>query len=815
MIKRNNIISIIIITYNKSYELDLVLSSIVNQNYDLKRIEIVIVDDGSNDNTPAVIDKYIIELNIRYIKNMHCGIRGALRNKGASLSHGERIIFLDSDMICSPNLIEAHDRLTYNNVKNVSLGTRSCLLEYDHAFFTPDVIINNFEIITDFPATNDERTLSFKYFNNFETEYPSTMWTLLFSHNFCIWKELFFKVGSFDDLFSKYWGAEDVELGYRLFLNSCALKINTQAHCYHLYHSTDSFSKIEQLKHNYSIFLNKHNNFEIELFCHEYKIWTIDYYHIRTCLINNKHIINYINKDNVLNNIIGTGISFGVLINQYFINKHISTCFIPNYSSYPDSRMVNLIGLNTNLPEKSTDFSLVSSEYRNIYPALFDLIIQEAQKISKTVYICYPLSIVKITNSNYKKYLVPKDKLLIFAISSIAYYSSPFDRNSIFQLSFALSQIGYKPSIQFPYDPLSIYPINNGFYKIGNKTMLSDIRKMFLNKYSLYNDSVPCIFSEFRANLLLNFLGKRIYWKEEDHNIVSEAIKNDSTYETSFINIKLSRRLQNMFDFDRIDFIPVGINSLKINQILSQKNINKSNNKPFIFLWVNPFIHEQSDIKVLITAFTEEFTKNDNVHLKIVFSGYKPVTFKSFFLNHSYTHIINEHMHMISQKMQRYYKDIFNNISGKYPISFLKGDISNEKITSLLLECDCLIETNTTLDISPVVLESIALGKKPILKNDGTYMGYFPNECFIEVSFIKKSGIFSDPLPENVGQSTKDILRYQSYNYIIKDDLKNKMRNVYENPNNLIINKTIRDDFQYLFQWPNIANKLSRFLKSI
>lgn len=86
-------ISVIIPTYNREKYVKKCLDSILNQT--LKDIEIIIVDDGSQDNTKEIVNSYK-DKRIKYIYKNNTGI-GDTRNKGISLSKGEYISFVDID----------------------------------------------------------------------------------------------------------------------------------------------------------------------------------------------------------------------------------------------------------------------------------------------------------------------------------------------------------------------------------------------------------------------------------------------------------------------------------------------------------------------------------------------------------------------------------------------------------------------------------------------------------------------------------------------------------------------------------------------
>jgi len=91
MAKVNPLISVIIPVFNCERYLRQAIESVISQNY--KPLEIIIVDDGSTDNSASVAKKFSF---IKYIYQENSGAAAA-RNKGLSLVQGEYITFLDSD----------------------------------------------------------------------------------------------------------------------------------------------------------------------------------------------------------------------------------------------------------------------------------------------------------------------------------------------------------------------------------------------------------------------------------------------------------------------------------------------------------------------------------------------------------------------------------------------------------------------------------------------------------------------------------------------------------------------------------------------
>ncbi|NCQ47202.1 MAG: glycosyltransferase family 2 protein [Shewanella frigidimarina] len=95
--------SIIIPTYNNASTLKRAVDSIIAQKYVAH--EIIIIDDGSTDETSEVVSKFGSQVIYRRQKN--CGVSVA-RNFGASIASGDWLAFLDADDTYTPNRLKAH-----------------------------------------------------------------------------------------------------------------------------------------------------------------------------------------------------------------------------------------------------------------------------------------------------------------------------------------------------------------------------------------------------------------------------------------------------------------------------------------------------------------------------------------------------------------------------------------------------------------------------------------------------------------------------------------------------------------------------------
>lgn len=101
---KEKLISIIIPVYNVSKYLDRCMGCIVNQTY--KNLEIILVDDGSKDDSGDKCDTWVKTDNrISVIHKQNGGLSSA-RNTGLDIARGEYIMFVDSDDVLALDIVE-------------------------------------------------------------------------------------------------------------------------------------------------------------------------------------------------------------------------------------------------------------------------------------------------------------------------------------------------------------------------------------------------------------------------------------------------------------------------------------------------------------------------------------------------------------------------------------------------------------------------------------------------------------------------------------------------------------------------------------
>lgn len=133
--------TIVIPTYNRAGFISATINSILQQTF--TNFELIVVDDGSTDNTEAVV-REITDARIRYFKKAN-GERAAARNFGVGKARGRFINFVDSDDLLYPkHLEEANDLVLKNpSVRIFHLGydvrtQRGTLLRDSRAVHDPN-----------------------------------------------------------------------------------------------------------------------------------------------------------------------------------------------------------------------------------------------------------------------------------------------------------------------------------------------------------------------------------------------------------------------------------------------------------------------------------------------------------------------------------------------------------------------------------------------------------------------------------------------------------------------------------------------------
>jgi glycosyltransferase involved in cell wall biosynthesis len=104
--------SIIIPSYNRAHIISRAIQGVLDQTF--QDFEIVIVDDGSTDNTKEILQEFTGDTRIKSIYQTNAGVCAA-RNTGAKQAEGEFLIFLDSDDTVEKSWLQDFNDLAIQN----------------------------------------------------------------------------------------------------------------------------------------------------------------------------------------------------------------------------------------------------------------------------------------------------------------------------------------------------------------------------------------------------------------------------------------------------------------------------------------------------------------------------------------------------------------------------------------------------------------------------------------------------------------------------------------------------------------------------
>lgn len=109
-------VSVIVAIYNVEKYLERCLESLINQR--LRELEIILIDDGSTDDSPEICDKYAEKDNrIIVVHKKNQGL-GMARNSGLELAKGEYVVFVDSDDFIEKNAYwEMYEAISSENAE--------------------------------------------------------------------------------------------------------------------------------------------------------------------------------------------------------------------------------------------------------------------------------------------------------------------------------------------------------------------------------------------------------------------------------------------------------------------------------------------------------------------------------------------------------------------------------------------------------------------------------------------------------------------------------------------------------------------------
>lgn len=239
-------ISVVIPTYNRLDTLAQVLPTLLTQDLEPARYELLVCDSLSNDGTA----EYLAEIRarheqVRHLAGAYSG-RAAARNAGIAAARGEIVLFNDADIFASPNLLSTHLRRHRERSGIAVVGL--------------EVQVKNF---ADYVFKRDHPSARGRLH---PPSRKKLSWLYFLTGNASVRRCDLIAVGCFDESFTGY-GHEDLELGYRLERSGVEIFYEPNAVNYHCQSVSydEQKEKMRMAGRSTVRFYRKHPSFEVTL----------------------------------------------------------------------------------------------------------------------------------------------------------------------------------------------------------------------------------------------------------------------------------------------------------------------------------------------------------------------------------------------------------------------------------------------------------------------------------------------------------------------------------------------------------------------
>jgi glycosyltransferase involved in cell wall biosynthesis len=267
--------SIIIPTYNRIKQLLLTLVAFEKQTFPKDEFEVLVIDDGSTDNTLEILSNYEAPYNLRYFTLSFRNGPSVARNLGIQHARGTYVIFCDADFLVLQDFIETHDLYHAKHQNAVISGMPNCYKGVYTLFFpdfsewekgaarsvlqqfqlwdygylkskdiveiiTPEDIRNNFgkinQVMFNWEIISNKNKAAFLQTN-------IAPWLLFITRCVSVEKTVLEQQGGFDE---RLRSGEDWELGYRIYKQGLSFVSINKTVGYHQEHPSGNRNYVKE-----------------------------------------------------------------------------------------------------------------------------------------------------------------------------------------------------------------------------------------------------------------------------------------------------------------------------------------------------------------------------------------------------------------------------------------------------------------------------------------------------------------------------------------------------------------------------------------
>ncbi|GGM01882.1 MULTISPECIES: glycosyltransferase [Micromonospora] len=263
--------TVVVPTYNRAQLLGYTLAALTRQDLSADRFEVVVVDDGSSDDTAAVVEAYRDRLDLSYHFQPDDGYRvAAARNVGINAARNDVCVLLDSGVLPHSGCLRAHLD------SHAADGPPQAVIGYVYGFNLDNEdaeAIRGLVDPTDADAAIKALAADGRWPDMREDFYRShdddiatlrAPWTVFWTCNVSVRTATLREVGAFDETF-RSWGGEDVDLGIRLHLAGARFVVDRAAASLHYPHDKLFADNLTTLVPNYCYIAAKYDTPTVRL----------------------------------------------------------------------------------------------------------------------------------------------------------------------------------------------------------------------------------------------------------------------------------------------------------------------------------------------------------------------------------------------------------------------------------------------------------------------------------------------------------------------------------------------------------------------
>lgn len=247
--------SVIIPVYNQYDSLLKTLYAFSVQNCNKEDYEVIIVDDGSTDETRLITNQWLCEkygISIKIVHNTNNG-RAYSRNCGVENAIAEYIIFVDCDRVPELDFVEKH--LAWKDDETVDIVIGQSLDFFGRIDDISEPL--NWETINRFSRIpNFLKRITKIYDSQFKTD-SSLVWMSFLVGNSSMEKEVWLEIGGFDNEIKK-WGFEHFDFAYRAWKKKKKFAYDCNIKNYHIPHPREKGFYEKAIEENIIMFSEKY-----------------------------------------------------------------------------------------------------------------------------------------------------------------------------------------------------------------------------------------------------------------------------------------------------------------------------------------------------------------------------------------------------------------------------------------------------------------------------------------------------------------------------------------------------------------------------